>query len=526
MRKIQLSILFYLVVFSCFAQNVQQVLPKIKDAIFTIYAEDEDGNVMSSGSGFFISTYGVGITNFHVLEGSYSAHIKDSKGNKFKISSVIDYNPNYDLVKFKINNANNTTLKSLKLSTLTPQQGEQIISYSTPLGLFENTVSTGIISSIREMPEYESVLQITAPISHGSSGSPIMNYFGEVVGVATFGCEAGQSLNFAVNVSQINKLTRNLNIKISDMRRNELETENVRKAYKYAAQKDYLQAVNYLAQELHENSLNHLALYYKGVYMCREAISLNAKHQYYNDLKNMGLMNLGIACILDSLNYDYIMHSATFCRSFFIKDYEELGHEINENTGFLMEEAFKYYDKAISINPNRYDTYISLGYFYFYVSRIFKDKEGTLTAKQITTTALNLGGNYDTESYIVLAKINCALGNFGEAILNCDDAINLNNKCYQAYLTRGDIKIFELQQINEGLIDLEIATALAENPRDKADVIGLKGTAYARKAMKEKCRTSALKALQYYEESLSIYPMPGVQADYENWKILSKTLLK
>ena len=84
----------------------------------------------------------------------------------------------------------------------------------------------------------------------------------------------------------------------------------------------------------------------------------------------------------------------------------------------------------------------------------------------------------------------------------------------------------DCHQINEGIIDLERATALATNPRDKADVIGLKGTAYARKAMKEKCRTSALKALQYYEESLSIYPMPGVQADYENWKILSKALLK
>ena len=94
MKKIKLSVLFFLFAFSCFAQNVQQVLPKIKDAIFTIYAEDEDGNVMSSGSGFFISTSGVGITNFHVLEGCYSAYIKDSKGNKFKISSIIDYNPN------------------------------------------------------------------------------------------------------------------------------------------------------------------------------------------------------------------------------------------------------------------------------------------------------------------------------------------------------------------------------------------------------------------------------------------------
>lgn len=528
MKKIKLSVLFFLFAFSCFAQNVQQVLPKIKDAIFTIYAEDEDGNVMSSGSGFFISTSGVGITNFHVLEGCYSAHIKDSKGNKFKISSIIDYNPNYDLVKFKINNSNNAIFKSLKLSTYSPQQGEQIISYSTPLGVFENTVSTGIISSIRKMDKYESVLQITAPISHGSSGSPILNYFGEVVGVATFGYEEGQSLNFAVNVSQINKLTRNLNIKVSDIRRNELETNNVRLAYKYASQKNYIKADEYLTQELKENPLNHLALYKKGVYLCREARTFNAKETYYNDLKGTGLMALMMACMLDSLNYDYTMHTAIFFRGFFIQNNEDLNlrQGLNQETKFLLDKAFEFYNKAISIDPNRYETYSSFGYFYFYVSRIFNDKDGILTAKKITTTALNLGGNYDTGTYIVLANINCALGNFGEAILNCNDAINLNNRCYRAYLNRGDIKIFELQQINEGLIDLEIAISLASNPREKADAVGLKGTAYTRKALNENSKTFALKALECYEESLSIFPLSGVQADYQNWKIMCKSLFK
>lgn len=267
-------------------------------------------------------------------------------------------------------------------------------------------------------------------------------------------------------------------------------------------------------------------MYYKGVYMCREAISLNAKHQYYNDLKNMGLMNLKIACILDSLNYDYAMHLATFCRSFFIKDYEEYGHKITNEMESIVDDAFVYYNKAISLDASRYDTYVSLGYFVFYIGRILRSQDRIIEAKLILRDALRLGGEYDPETHVTMAKINCELKELGEAILNCDDAINLNNKCYQAYLMRGDIKIFELNQINEGIIDLERATALATNPRDKADVIGLKGTAYARKSMKEKCRTSALKALQYYEESLSIYPMPGVQADYENWKILSKALLK
>lgn len=71
----------------------------------------------------------------------------------------------------------NTNLKSfnyLHISYRTQVKGEQIINISSPLGL-EQTVSTGIISSIRTDEMHGSILQITAPISHGSSGSPVMD---------------------------------------------------------------------------------------------------------------------------------------------------------------------------------------------------------------------------------------------------------------------------------------------------------------------------------------------------------------
>ena len=228
MKKL-ISLIIGLVPLFCFGQNVQNIIPKVKNAVFTVYAEDENGDVTSSGSGFFISSSGIGITNFHVLEGAYGGKIKDVNGKYYRIKHIVDYNPQYDLIKFKVDNQ--TPTKFLSLSPTAPVQGEQVISYSTPLGVFENTVSTGIVSSIRKMTGYESVIQITAPISHGSSGSPVLNARGQVIGVATFGYEEGQSLNFAVNVSQIRKLTRTQNIKVGDMAQSPLETPLVKKAY-------------------------------------------------------------------------------------------------------------------------------------------------------------------------------------------------------------------------------------------------------------------------------------------------------
>lgn len=93
-----ISLIIGFVPLFCFGQSVQNIIPKVKNAVFTVYAEDENGDVTSSGSGFFISSSGVGITNFHVLEGAYGGKIKDVNGNYYRIRSIIDYNPQYDLI--------------------------------------------------------------------------------------------------------------------------------------------------------------------------------------------------------------------------------------------------------------------------------------------------------------------------------------------------------------------------------------------------------------------------------------------
>ena len=333
MKKLLLLIGFYSV--CCYAQNVQNIIPKIKDAVFTVYAEDENGEVTSSGSGFFISSAGIGITNFHVLEGAYGGKIKDVNGKYYRIKYIVDYNPQYDLVKFKVDNQSPT--KFLSLYSTTPLQGEQVISYSTPLGIFENTVSTGIVSSVRKMTGYESVIQITAPISHGSSGSPVLNSHGQVIGVATFGYEEGQSLNFAVSVSQIRKLTKTQNIKVGDMSKSPLETPLVKKAYLSANRGQISTAMDNLNNELSRNPQNHLAYYLKGYILSRTG--------NYGD----ALDNLHQACNLNGRNYDYIIEFARTLRKAIILHWDNT-HSINNQ---LMKEAISAYSDAIEIDGER-----------------------------------------------------------------------------------------------------------------------------------------------------------------------------
>lgn len=95
--------------------SVQNLLPKIQDAIFTVFSEDDKGNIFSQGSGFFINSSGIGITNFHVLNGAYKAKIKLFNGTILPIQNVCDYDKNADLVKFKVS-PNTVTIKALSLT--------------------------------------------------------------------------------------------------------------------------------------------------------------------------------------------------------------------------------------------------------------------------------------------------------------------------------------------------------------------------------------------------------------------------
>lgn len=156
--------------------------------------EDANGQPLSLGSGFFVRG-GEIASNLHVVEGAARGYAKlVGQKTKYDIEGVTEVDAKRDLVVLKVS-ASGAPPVSLGNSDAV-QVGEPVYAVGNPQGL-EGTFSQGIVSSIREVGT-DKLLQITAPISPGSSGGPVLNTKGEVIGVSVATFRGGQNLNFAI----------------------------------------------------------------------------------------------------------------------------------------------------------------------------------------------------------------------------------------------------------------------------------------------------------------------------------------
>jgi len=185
-------------------QNLVELAEKVRPAVVLIETFDKDNNPVGQGSGFFINDKGHLITNHHVIEGADSATVKITSGEIYLVQGIIAVDENSDVVKLQVNTKSAKT-SFLPVSEEIPSVGEDIVVVGNPFGL-ESTLSKGIVSAIRPIPDFGHIIQISAPISDGSSGSPVLNVKGEVIGVATFILIEGQALNFAVPSKKIIEL--------------------------------------------------------------------------------------------------------------------------------------------------------------------------------------------------------------------------------------------------------------------------------------------------------------------------------
>lgn len=185
--------------------KVPEIVLKQKKAVVTVYINDKDGKQIATGSGFIIGSNGIIATNYHVTSkwletADNTILIKMENGAYFPVEDLIAFDDNNDIALLKVTGKD---LPTIKFSTdYKPKQGESIVVIGSPFGL-ETTVSDGIISSMRGKNE---LIQITAPVSQGSSGSPVFNSKGEVIGIATFLIQGGQNLNFAIPMKYVQLL--------------------------------------------------------------------------------------------------------------------------------------------------------------------------------------------------------------------------------------------------------------------------------------------------------------------------------
>lgn len=175
-------------------------LAKLSPGIVMISAYDKKGECFKTGSGVVVSEKGYILTNFHVaVEASYYGIRFEEQEQLYQTNELIKYNQFHDLAIIKIDR--HCTPIPVYAGGRELVRGQKVVAIGSPLGLF-NSVSDGIISGFRVIGDV-SMIQFTAPISHGSSGGALLNMYGELIGIITAGFDDGQNINLAVEYKTV-----------------------------------------------------------------------------------------------------------------------------------------------------------------------------------------------------------------------------------------------------------------------------------------------------------------------------------
>lgn len=160
------------------------------------------------GTGFVVDASGLVVTNLHVVAGEAKIIVRLSDNTSLPVLRIAAVDPERDLVLLDVDPAR--PLPTLTLGDSDAMSaGDAITAIGNPLGVLDYSVSNGLVSSVRKLTDDLTVLQISAPISQGSSGGPLFNQFGDVIGVTTAIITAGQNLNLAVPSNYVRPMLRN-----------------------------------------------------------------------------------------------------------------------------------------------------------------------------------------------------------------------------------------------------------------------------------------------------------------------------
>ena len=433
-------------------ESLPSLIKRIKPSTVIIFAYDDKGEFLKLGSGFFISQNGDVITNYHVIQGASSAEIKTADEKTYPITYIVAGDEQNDIIRLSVN-IPSQYVYPLSLSKTIPEVGERIIVYGSPLGL-ENTVSDGIVSAIRDVPDYGRVIQITAPISPGSSGSPVLNMQGEVIGVATFQSIEGQNLNFAIPSEKITSLILTEENKISiaeelfgqenkEKKDSDYVYEAISKASYFIDKKEYEKALPYLEIAIKTDILSLKYWAYFGIGFCYDELG--------NYAKAIEAYKQAIRIDPDYADTHYNLHHNLGI------DYSSMGN---------YAKAIEAYKQAIRIEPDYADNYYGLGIVYYKLS-FYED------AMESFKQAIRIDPDY-ADAYYGLGIAYGALGFYKDAMESLKQAISIepdNAKTY-SFLGRAYISLDNYPKAIESF-----KQAIRIDP-DYADAHWLLGIAY------------------------------------------------
>jgi len=367
------------VVSSSLAQeNLTALIKKVSPSVVLVITYDEEGEELSGGSGFFISEAGDVITNRHVIQGAYHAEVKTADEKVYDVKEILAEDKEGDLIRLSVDIPRDA-VHVLGISDSLPEVGERVIVVGNPLGL-EQTVSDGIVSAVREIPAFGNIIQITAPISSGSSGSPVVNMKGKVIGVASFQMVEGQNLNFAIPGERVTKLTPGKGQTLAERK------AAITEEWLASAEGLYWQGMHYFWVEDYEKALscfedaveknqqhaeawfyvgyckNKLGSYSKAIEAYEQAIRIDPDHAKAHH--NLGVIygNLGLYSEAIEAYKQAIRIDPDYAKAFYSLGwaYSELG---------LYSKTIEAYKQAISINPDYAEAYYNLGIAYSKLGR-------------------------------------------------------------------------------------------------------------------------------------------------------------
>lgn len=370
-------------------ESLSELVKSVLPSVVSIITYNEADKALSQGSGFFITQEGEVITNRHVLEGASRADIVMSNGSSYAITNVVAEDKDGDLVRVGADLKGRKAL-SLIISASTPEKGERVMVIGSPMGL-EMTVSDGIVSATREIPDFGRVLQITAPISSGSSGSPVLNMKGEVIGIATFIIVEGQNLNFAISAERLKELPRGKVQNISEWEAARLSTSNLsgeasyKKGMGFFQAGDWAKALSWFTMATRENPDNNEAFFKVGY--CRyqlgnyegaiEAynISIRLEPNQPGAFHNLGVVNQQLNRFQEAAD--------AFMEAIRLSPDKEESHQ---GLGLMycemkrFHEAIGEFNEAVRINPNNAQAHHNLGVTYYRIGLYKESLEAMIQA--------------------------------------------------------------------------------------------------------------------------------------------------
>ena len=178
-------------------------IAQLKRAVVIITTYDGRGNPLLQGSGFFIDPEEV-VTNLHVIKGASQIRLETFAGTTTTVQSVVATNQSADLALLRIAQPVPDT-STLQLVAAPPAEGESIMLVSNPQGS-RWKITRGNVGMLWKFAGIGMRLQITAAILPGSSGGPVVNERGQVIGVASLHANSADDLNFAVPVESLKDL--------------------------------------------------------------------------------------------------------------------------------------------------------------------------------------------------------------------------------------------------------------------------------------------------------------------------------